>query len=190
MPAGITDVLEDVDQQASGGRLSAGDIVSAFEHRGFGPLLLAPSLLVLLPTGAIPGVPTVVGLLIVLVAGQMVVGRSEPWLPGKVREASIDAAKYHRVYEKVAPGTRAIDRVLRSRLEILVTPPAPRLIACLCIVLALTFAPLEFVPFLGALPALVIVVLGLGLTAHDGAVVALGLIILVAGLTLGPLPFL
>lgn len=186
MAEGITDVLEDIDRQTGGDRLSAGDIVAAFEHRGFGPLLLAPALVVLLPTGGIPGVPTVVGLLIALVAGQMIAGRSEPWLPRRLREASIEGARYHKVYQKVLPATRVIDRVLRARLTMLVDPPAPRLIAILSVVLALTMAPLELVPFLGALPALVITLLGLGLTARDGALVAAGLGILVAGLVLGP----
>ncbi len=186
MAAGITDVLEDIAQQAHEDRLSAGDIVGAFEHRGFGPLLLAPGLLALLPTGAVPGVPTVVGLLIVLVAGQMILGRDAPWIPQRLRDASIQASKYQRVYQKVAPVTRAIDKVLRPRLGVLVRPPAPRLIAIVCVVLALSMAPLELIPFMGAVPALVISLLGLGLTAEDGVVVALGLAILILGVTGGP----
>ncbi|MEX1082468.1 MAG: exopolysaccharide biosynthesis protein [Halofilum sp. (in: g-proteobacteria)] len=186
MAAGITDVLEDIAQQAHEDRLSAGDIVSAFEHRGFGPLLLAPGLLALLPTGAVPGVPTVVGLLIVLVAGQMVVGRDSPWIPQRLRNASIQASTYQRIYAKVAPVTRGIDKVLRPRLRVLVRPPAPRLIAIVCVVLALSMAPLELIPFMGAVPALVISLLALGLTAEDGLVVALGLGILLLGVVGGP----
>lgn len=186
MAAGITDVLEDIAQQAHEGRLSAGDVVNAFQHRGFGPLLLAPGLLALLPTGAVPGVPTIVGLLIVLVAGQMIIGRDEPWIPQRLRAASIEASKYQRVYQKVAPATRAIDKVLRPRLTVIVRPPAPRLIAIVCVLLALSMAPLELIPFMGAVPALVISLLGLGLTAEDGGVVALGVAILILGVVGGP----
>ena len=46
----------------SGDTTSLGEVIERFEDRGFGPLLLMPALIALLPTGAIPGVPTLCGI--------------------------------------------------------------------------------------------------------------------------------
>ncbi|WP_339927585.1 exopolysaccharide biosynthesis protein, partial [uncultured Cobetia sp.] len=53
----LTGLLEELDREIEGD-ISLGDILEHFNSRGFGPLLVLPALLVLLPTGAIPGVPT------------------------------------------------------------------------------------------------------------------------------------
>ena len=63
----LTGLLEELDREIEGD-ISLGDILEHFNSRGFGPLLVLPALLVLLPTGAIPGVPTTCALFIVLTA--------------------------------------------------------------------------------------------------------------------------
>nr|WP_053070786.1 exopolysaccharide biosynthesis protein [Halomonas sp. PR-M31] len=57
----LTQLLEQLDDSDSGETIQLQDIVDNFETRGFGPLLVLPALIVLLPTGAIPGIPTCVG---------------------------------------------------------------------------------------------------------------------------------
>jgi len=76
----LKDVLDEVEKNADDSELSVGQVVEALEYRGFGPLLLFSALITVLPTGAIPGVPTVSAILIMFIAGQLVVGRSHPWL--------------------------------------------------------------------------------------------------------------
>ena len=58
--------------EPDGSELSLVSVVETMQGRGFGPLLLAPTLMVLLPTGAIPGVPTLSALLIMLVESLLV----------------------------------------------------------------------------------------------------------------------
>ncbi|QJX02492.1 hypothetical protein HML84_13100 [Alcanivorax sp. IO_7] len=54
---GLTDILRELAEWPDGGRISLVSVVDTMQGRGFGPLLLAPALLVVLPTGAIPGCP-------------------------------------------------------------------------------------------------------------------------------------
>src|SRR5262245_28933137 len=83
--AKLTSLLSDMDDSVSGQRkVTLADIVDALDRRGFGPLLVMPALVTILPTGAIPGVPALSGGLICLIAVQIVMGRKHPWLPDRI----------------------------------------------------------------------------------------------------------
>lgn len=172
----LTGLLSRLDDRVAGDRLSVGDMVATFEDRGFGPLLLAPALVALLPTGAIPGVPTVCAVLITLVAVQLIVGKRHPWIPRRLRRVSIERAKFNAAYQKVTPITRRIDRIVHPRLLMFTRAPAPRLVAALCLLLAWIMVPLELVPFAAAGPAFAISFLALGLSVRDGLMVVVGIV--------------
>lgn len=181
----LTEFLDEFNAKVDGDHVNLGDMVAAFKHQGFGPLLLAPSLLVLLPTGAIPGVPTVCALFICLVNGQQLVGLKHPWLPGPLRHYSIERSKFETAVNKVKPITRRIDRIIRPRYTRLVKPPADYMLALLSMVLALFMIPLEVVPFAAAAPALAIAFFALGLTANDGILIIIGLVVTVIAVVMG-----
>ena len=170
----LTDILKKIHDDTEGDSIKAGEIVDAFKHRGYGPLLLAASLLCVLPTGAIPGVPTITAFLIILIAGQMVVGRKTPWLPDFLCEREIKMDKFESARQKVEPYTKKIDKVLKPRFEILTEGIGVRIVAALCVVLACFMPPLEVVPFAAIIPALAIVILSVGLSAKDGVVMVVG----------------
>ena len=96
---GLTDILVKLADEPDGSELSLVSVVETMQGRGFGPLLLAPTLMVLLPTGAIPGVPTLSALLIMLVAGQLVFGKRAPWVPGRLRQMSFERARFRAAVE-------------------------------------------------------------------------------------------
>lgn len=172
---GLTDILVKLADEPDGSELSLVSVVQTMQGRGFGPLLLAPTLMVLLPTGAIPGVPTMSALLIVLVAGQLVVGKRTPWVPGRLRQVSFERKKFRAAVARVRPWTERIDRLLKPRLRALTVWPLNRIGALACLLLAMAMVPLELVPFAAAVPALLIALYALALAAHDGVLALFGL---------------
>ncbi len=62
-------------------RVSVHDIRKALGERSFGPFLAIPALIEITPIGGIPGLPTVIALVIALVATQILFGRAHLWLP-------------------------------------------------------------------------------------------------------------
>lgn len=172
----LTGVLEHIDDDADKNRLTFGEIVSAFGGRGYGPILLALALIEILPTGAIPGVPTLVGALIVLVAGQLVAGREAPWIPAKLAKKGFSREKLQHARERIKPATKKIDKVLKPRLCQLTTPMMARLVGGFCVILALTMPPLELFPFASSAPSAAIALFALGLSTRDGLLILLGLI--------------
>jgi len=172
----LTDFMETLDRQAQGDAVSIGDVVESFEQRGFGPLLLAPALIALLPTGAIPGIPTACAILICLIDSQRLFGLKYPWVPKRLRQISIKRNQFEAALRKAKPITQRIDRFIYSRYNKFIEPPADLIVAALTIMLALTMIPLEMLPFAAAIPALSIVLFAVGLTANDGLLVMIGLI--------------
>lgn len=176
-PMNFTGVLDHIDDCAEGDKLTLGEIVDSFGGRGYGPLLLALALIELLPTGAIPGVPTILAIIIVIIAGQLVAGRSAPWVPEKLRSKGFSRHKFEAARKKVRPFTQKMDKIVKPRLEQFTSPIAARVIAGICIALALTMPPLEVIPFASSIPSSAIGFFGIGLSAHDGLIILLGLII-------------
>lgn len=173
-PRNITDVLETVEDEIDSKRLSLGQIIDTFEHRGYGPLLLTAALIIVLPTGGIPGVPTAIGAAIILIASQLAFGRSSPWLPQKLRKLSFRKSVFDKGADKIKPFTRKVDYVIKPRLKYLTCGLAARIVGLTCVVVAGLLPFTEVVPFSDIIPGLSLALLGLGLTARDGVVIIIG----------------
>ncbi|WP_136067540.1 exopolysaccharide biosynthesis protein [Modicisalibacter radicis] len=177
----LTGLLDQLDEVECGSRIRLQDIVDNFASRGFGPLLVLPALIALLPTGMIPGIPTLCGLFIVFVASQLALGKPSPWLPRRLRERGFSHERFHQAVDRLRPWTQRFDRLLKPRLQALTEPLPRRLVAALAALLALSMIPLELLPFAAAIPALAIALLGLGLAAEDGLLIVIALAVMALG---------
>ena len=63
------------------GRISVASFMTAIGSRSFGPLILVPSLIALSPVGAIPGLPAITSVIVVIFAVQMLLAQKHVWLP-------------------------------------------------------------------------------------------------------------
>lgn len=156
--------------------ISVGDALDAFATRSFGAILTVFALIAALPlVGAIPGVSIITGTMIILTAGQFLIGRETPWTPQRVRELSIDAETLEKAIRKSRPYAAAIDRWIRPRLSFLTDNRIARTaIALASLALAATFFPLAIVPGGVFAPALSILALGLAMLGRDGALALVG----------------
>lgn len=173
----LTALVESLDSDAEGERLTMDEVLIVIGERGFGPLMLILALVgALPPVGAVPGVPTVCGVSIALVASQLAFGKSYPWLPRKLRDLSVERRRYKQLSYHIKPWTRRIDRFVRPRLGRFTKGVASRLLGLACVALGLLMIPLELIPFAAAAPASAVALIGLGLTGRDGAWVLAGVV--------------
>lgn len=172
----LTAVLDEIEENIDGDKISFGKIVDEFEDRGYGPLLLIAALFIMLPTGGIPGIPTVLAVVIIFIAAQLTWGRSTPWLPNKLRSISFDKAKFTKAASKIKPVTRKVDYILKPRLKRFAKKPMTRIVGAVIIGLCLFMPFLEIIPFADVIPSSSIVIISLGLTARDGIFTLVGLI--------------
>ena len=152
---------EDNDRQDPGSKVSVGDIWKTIGQRSFGPLLLVCGLVVITPIGGIPSVPTIFGVIVCLIAGQLLLGMSHFWLPGFILRIRTDKSRLTKSVAWSRPVARVVDRILKPRLTRLTTTPANRVIAAVCVALGAIMPPLEIVPMGAAVPSAAITIFGL-----------------------------
>ena len=172
------------------GRVSVADLMDMLGERSFGPLLLVPSLIAVSPVGAIPGLPAVTSVAIVLIAGQILLRHEHFWIPGWLGRRSVDAHAMERGLEKFRPVARFIDHLLMPRLTWLTTGPAFFVIALLCLLIGLVTPILELVPLGGIPPNAAVVAFSLAITARDGLWALLAFLFTGASIVLLAMPFL
>lgn len=177
-PADLRQVLERM-RAAAGARerVSIADMLNAVGRRSYGPVLLVIGLVTLSPIGDVPGVPTLMALLLVLTAGQLLSGRSHFWLPRWLAARSVKAPSVEKAVRFLQRPAAFADRMLRRRLAGLTARNGTRVIAALVILIALAMPPMELVPFTATGAGVAITGFGLALVAHDGllALIAYGL---------------
>jgi len=175
----LTETVENIEQGMDEEHPSVDNILERFSRRGFGALLLLPATLVVLPTGAIPGMPIVCGLLIILFSVQMLFGKSTPWVPKRIRSIEFKPKKISKVVDRIRPYTKKIDSYLYPRLSFVFHPALDRIYALIVMVLGITIIVFGFVPFAVMLPGLSMLLMALGLAVKDGALTIVGVIIFV-----------
>jgi len=182
----LEDLLYELDQAAAcgGPKVSVGEIMETVGKRSFGPLLLLGGLLGMTPVSAVPTVPSLIALITILVSVQLLFGRKSVWIPRFIEKLSVKTervTKTVRVSEKPA---RVVDRLVKPRLQLLTKPFADRIVALVCVLVALCVPPLELLPFAAFIPSLAIATFGLGLLARDGLLVLIAFVISTSALGL------
>lgn len=171
----LVKTLETAEDAAGGGRARVGEIVESIDARGFGPLLMLPAIVTILPTGAIPGVPDVCAALMALVAVQILAGRRKPWLPERLKRLGVPSAKLSRAFDKAKPWLGKIDKITRRRWPALTGGAAQRAIALVILVICGLTVAIGMIPYVPALLMLPVLFFAVGLTARDGLAVVIGL---------------
>lgn len=149
------------------------DLVGA---RSFGPVVVLAGLITLAPLiGDIPGVPTIMGLLVAATIGQLLFRRPSIWLPRWLAARRVPRDKLVRGMEWLRPAARFIDRWTRPRLVVMVRRPGLDFLALCCVGVALLMPMLELIPFSANLAGLAWMAYGLAMIARDGLIAVIAL---------------
>jgi len=153
-------------------RISLDDILKLAGERTFGFLFVLLSLPSALPLPA-PGYSTPFGVVIALLAAQMLVGARKPWLPGRWRSRQIDRDSVQKLLRAGLPWLRRIEAIARPRLTTVCTSLPGRIWLGLAIFL-MGCSMIAPIPGTNTLPAAGIWLTGFGLTDDDGAISLFG----------------
>ena len=168
----------------SDGDKTLGSLVALFEEKSFAILFV---LLLGLPALPLPtgGATHVFEIIAVLLAGQLIAGRSEIWLPQRWRGLELAGSKQQRFIAGLMTTIRRLERFSRPRLRFLFDHRLSNIVFGLLVIAGCAGAFLA-PPFTGldTLPALGVVLLSLGVLLEDAAIVVLGLAVGVAGVAL------
>lgn len=182
-PGSLHELVDRLEHAAAAHReVSLDQVMDEIGRRSFGPLLLLAGLIMVAPViGDIPSVPTILGIFVVLVAVQLVLGRDHFWLPQWLLKRPVSSGKVRKMCRKwLRRPARWIDRLLRPRWEVLTRTGGARAIAIASAVLALATPATEFVPFSANGVGAGIAIFGLALIVHDGLVAFVGWLVVAA----------
>ncbi len=160
--AGLTDGRDEV---------SLRDVVRSIGSRSFGPLLMVIGITLLSPLSGVPGMASTMAVLVLLMAVQMLCGRTQFWMPAFLLNRSISSERLLKASSKIKPAAKKVDGVLRPRLTVLVTNGANYVIAALCVLIGLCMPLMEMVPFSASAAGLALAAFGLSLVVQDGLLV-------------------
>lgn len=142
-----------------------GEVLDKAGDRGYGFLLILlaiPAFIPILP----PGTSGVLGALMVVVALQMLFGLKQPWFPKRWRARVLSPKVVRAIQTRGVALLRKIERVSHPRgRRFTRNGVILRLSALVVIALALVLS--SPMPFMNTLPALGVLLIGVGLANHD-----------------------
>ncbi|HDZ56052.1 MAG TPA: exopolysaccharide biosynthesis protein [Pseudomonas xinjiangensis] len=152
-------------------QVSLGIVVDSIGRRSFGPLLMLIGITLVSPLSGIPGMATIMAVFVMLIAVQMLLGRTHFWLPKWLLSRAINHDRLLKIISWGRPLAVKIDRVLRPRLPMLVHHGGGYVIALLCLLISLCMPVMEMVPFSASAAGAALAAFGLSLVMHDGLLV-------------------
>ena len=145
--------------------ISISEVTRAVGEKGFGLLLIVLSLPSALPVPA-PGYSTPFGLMMALIALQMIRGRRAVWLPHKIGNIRIKPKLADKMIGSASRFLSKIERYIRPRQKWIRGRTGQASLALVVLIMAcLMMLP---IPLTNTFPAMVIFMIGVGLSEEDG----------------------
>jgi hypothetical protein len=159
--------------------ITLNEILQLAGERIFGFLFVLLALPSALPVPA-PGYSTPFGILLFILAVQLIVGRRTPWLPAKMANHAINLQTAQKFVKSGLPWLRRIEAIARPRLTSICTTLPGKIIIGIAISL-MSISMMIPIPGTNTLPAMGIFVTGFGLQEDDGAISLGGLVLCLMG---------
>ena len=171
IPERTSEVLRDLVAQGGAERITFREILTQLRHRAVGFALLIFALPCALPMP--PGIPTVCGIALVIIAVNLIAARQRLWLPRVIADKSVSRADLERMVERVAPYLERLEKICKPRFPIVTDQVGKILIGI--VILALGFVMILPIPFVGNMPpGFAASIIAIGMTERDGLVVLIG----------------
>ncbi len=171
----VQDILERTRGAITGPSVTIDTLVRAMDPTVQPVLLLLPALILVTPLSGIPGLSSLGGLTIALVALQILLGRQTIWFPAFVLRRHLSADRLLRALDRLDRSARFIDRRSVARANWFFAFPGRPLALITCVACGLAMPFLELVPFSATMLALVVTILAAALLVRDGLLAAIGL---------------
>ena len=153
--------------------MTLGELSDRLQERAFGMVLLVLALPCCLPFVYL--LPQIVALPMLLLTGQMALGRHAPWLPEAARAKTFPISAMRDVIQRAHRWIGFLERFAHARLTGLVSGAGSRVIGAMLIIpCASIFLPL---PLTNTVPGIGVTIAAIGLIERDGLLTLFGLIV-------------
>ncbi|HEV7489556.1 MAG TPA: exopolysaccharide biosynthesis protein [Rhodanobacteraceae bacterium] len=167
--ARTTELLQRAFDAHAGDTITLGDFLDPLGERAFGFLILILAVPNFIPAPI--GIGGVMGVLVVLVGFQMLIGLPHPWLPNVLRRRGLARASLDRFIHRLTPVLRWLERLCRPRWAALTRHPAHRISGFLLVLIGIALAlP---IPFTNYFFGVLLVAYAVALIERDGIALVL-----------------
>ena len=176
----VSEILEKVGQKQKGGKTKISELMEDFHENGILLAMIFFSLPVAIPLPYPPGFTTVMGIPLMILSIQMLLGNKKVSLPQKINDYELKNSTLRDISDKVVPRLVSVEKYVKPRFSFAKSVYCEQFIGFISLLAAFSVAlP---IPLTNAIPALGIAVMALGLLNRDGLVIIVGFFITVIGL--------
>lgn len=168
-------VVDAAIKQSDGERVSVRDVFEAWGDRSYGPMFILLGVFGGTPLSVLPGMASVAGVIIFLLAVQMAFGKKHPWVPAFILNRSFSEKKLRAVRKKIEKPLIFIDRMTSERFVALTGSAMRRFAAVVLMGLGAIMVPMDALPFVVAAPSWAVAIFGVAITARDGLAMSFAL---------------
>lgn len=168
VPASV--MLQKVHDQAPAGHVTLEWLMGCLGQQSFGMIVLILAVL-----AAAPGISVVAGLLLLLPALQMILGRPQPQFPTWIASCKLPTQRMGAVVQRAIPILARLEGMIYPRFP---TPPetTKRIVGAFILMLTVRLLLMP-IPLSNILPAVLIAIISLAYLEHDGLLLLIGLLI-------------
>jgi hypothetical protein len=171
-PRRLSEILTDIANDPARERIAIADIRDAMGDRAFGALMFVFAAPNTLPVNA-PGVSVVLGIPLLFLSLQLMLGFAVPWLPKSVVQATITRQRFAKAMNVIVPWMRRAEKLSKPRWSLLAEGFAERVIGLVCVVLSVVL--ILPVPFGNMGPGIAVCALAFALLERDGKATLTGI---------------
>jgi hypothetical protein len=165
-----SEILEDIiNLHPTSKKVSVEDFLTRLSDRAFGIAIMIFSLV----NAFIPGVSIIFSIPVFTIAGQMILGQHQIWVPKWLKSKSFRENIVDKALRKVIPTLKLLEKFIKPRMTAVTSRRGEKFIAVVIILLnLLVVLP---IPGLNMIPSLCVCLLALCLLEDDGLLASLSL---------------
>ena len=167
-------LLDDIGSQLAAGpeQVTVDTLLEGLHERGFGVALAFFALPMAIPLPKPPGLSTIFGIPMAILAAQLALGRHKMWFPRFITRKTFKKDRIATLFHALAPRVRKIEAYLKPRHEWITQGLPSRLTGLVAGLISLcVISPL---PGLNTVTSFGLSLIGLGLVMRDGLAIVLG----------------
>jgi hypothetical protein len=162
-------ILQRLHDELPAGHFTLQWLLGELPRRSFGLIMLLLALVAIAP-----GVCIVAGVLVLTLAGQVVMGRSTPYIPRFIATRQLPSRYLAPILARAAPVLRRIEHLVHPRWAHVLR--SMRRVAAIVVGLLCVLMVLAPIPFVSVVPALAVVLIALAYLEEDGVLLAIALL--------------
>lgn len=178
--AKVSSIFCKLGQKEKKGKTKISELLTDFHENGLLLTMLFFAIPIAIPLPYPPGFTTIVGIPLIVLSMQMLLGLRQVSLPSKINNYQISNDILINISNKIVPKIKLVEKYIRPRFSFATSIYCEQFIGLVSLICAIAISiPL---PLTNAIPAFGIAIMALGLLNRDGLTIFLGFMVSIVGL--------